>query len=179
MRCWWYLFWEWSNLEASVCFIFNLQPLNDAWHLVGMMGSCLLTPARHVLFCETAPNDSIQGRFTNLSGFNPLKSGAGEIPFWWGGHKTRNVGIRRSENRRRDHMTSCENFCNGCPPNTWRDPLTWRLLREQLVRLSLDIPHTYSRRWCSTPALVFPQKRGEEHMGCTMYKCIIQMGMKS
>ena len=66
-------------------------------------------------FCETAPNDSIQGRFTNLSGFNPLKSGAGEIPFWWGGHKTRNVSIRRSENQRRDHMTSCENFVTVVP----------------------------------------------------------------
>ena len=175
-----FIFWEWSNLEASICFIFNLQPLNDAWHLVGMMGSCLLTPARHVLFCETAPNDSIQGHFTNLSGFNPLKSGAGEIPFWWGGHKTRNVGIRRSENQRRDHMTSCENFCNGCPPNTWRDPLTWRLLLEQLVRLSPSTSHTHIQEdgvrhsTHSTPALVCPQKRGEEHMGC-----IIQMGMKS
>ena len=94
-------------------------------------------PAWHVLFCKTAPNDSIQSHLQTCLVLIPQKGALQRDPFWRGEHKTRNVipSQKKKWKAKRLASFSVRTLATVFLVHTPDDPLTWRLLLEQLVRL--------------------------------------------
>ena len=129
-----FIFWKWSNLK----------PLNCVWHLAQYMDSCFWSAARHVLFCKTTPNDSIQSHLQTCLVLIPQKVALQRDPFWRGEHKTRNVipSQQKKWKAKRVASFSVRTLATVFLLHTPDDPLTWCLLLEQLVRLSRHFMHS-------------------------------------